>query len=284
MFSKVVAALALAALPIFAQPVPDIPGFKVVWQINFQGAKGGTVSTANWNIIQSSNNANAELETYTKSNTNHHLSGDGSLLIIPHKNAQGAWTSARLESKYTFTPKLGKRTIVQAKIRFGKNAIAHKQGIWPAFWMLGDSIRHGTPWPACGEIDILETVNGALTGYGTVHCDVYPGGICNEGSGLGGTVSISDQGWHTWRVIINRTHGSWMQDFIVWERNGVQFEEVSGARIGNQSVWQSLVNSPLYIILNVAVGGTFPGNPNANTQGGLGSAMEVGYVAHYQST
>lgn len=182
---------------------------------------------------------------YTASTDNHHVTADQTLLIIPRKNgANGGWTSARLESTRTFTPPAGRATIVQAQIRFGDTAIANKKGIWPAFWLLGDSIRHGTAWPACGEIDILETVNGALTGYGTVHCDVSPGGICNEGNGIGGTVSISDQGWHVWRVMIDRRPAAWTNQAITWFRNGVQFMQVTGGRIGNQAVWESLTAKP----------------------------------------
>lgn len=172
---------------------------------------------------------------------------------MPLNNA--GWTSARLESTYVFTPPDGVRTLVEAKIRFGSNPQANKQGLWPAFWMLGDSIRHGTGWPACGEIDILEMVDGILTGYGTVHCDVAPGGICNEFNGIGGNIGVPDNGWHTWRVIIDRTPGSWLDESITWYRDGVQFMQVTGARINNQNVWNSLATTPLYFILNVAVGG-----------------------------
>jgi hypothetical protein len=78
-----------------------------------------------------------------------------------------------VESKYTFTPQAGKRTMAEAVIRFRPNPVSTK-GIWPAFWLLGNSIRTGTPWPACRELDVMETVNEALTGYGTIHCHGIP--------------------------------------------------------------------------------------------------------------
>ncbi|KAI0466560.1 putative endo-1,3(4)-beta-glucanase [Xylaria cf. heliscus] len=282
MVSKLLA-LALAVSSVAAEAVPSYSGYNVVWQENFNGAAGSLVNQANWNIIQNANNANNELETYTNSNQNHQLSGGATLQIVPLLN-NGKWTSARLESKYVFTPADGRKTILEAKIRFGSNPISAKQGIWPAFWLLGDSIRHGTPWPQCGEVDILETVNGKLTGYGTVHCDVAPGGICNEYNGIGGTISIPDQSWHAWRIIVDRTPSSWTSESITWYRDGVQFMQVTGGRINNQNVWNSLAATPQYFILNVAVGGSFPGNPNSQTLGGFGSDMEVAYVAHYQST
>ncbi|KAI0198144.1 putative endo-1,3(4)-beta-glucanase [Astrocystis sublimbata] len=283
MFSKKLLAFALAVTSVVTEGVPGYGGYNVVWQENFNGAAGSTVNEGNWNIIQSSANSNNELETYTRSNRNHQLSGGATLQIVPQLD-NGKWTSARIESKYVFTPASGRRTIVEAKIRFGNNAVSQKAGIWPAFWMLGDSIRHGTPWPQCGEVDILETVNGQLTGYGTVHCDVAPGGACNEFNGIGGTTGIPDNGWHTWRVVIDRTPGNWASESITWFRDGAQFMQVTGGRINNVNVWRSLAQTPQYIILNVAVGGDFPGGPNGNTLGGWGSEMEVAYVAQYQSS
>ncbi|KAI1175625.1 putative endo-1,3(4)-beta-glucanase [Nemania sp. FL0916] len=282
MFSKLFS-LALAATSVTAISAPSYSGYSVVWQETFAGNAGQLVNENNWNILVSANNANNEVESYTRSNQNHQLSGGSTLQIVPQVS-NGKWTSARLESKYVFTPPDGKKTIVEAQIRFGSNPQANKQGLWPAFWILGDSIRHGTAWPACGEIDILEQVDGRLTGYGTVHCDVSPGGICNEYNGIGGSTSIPDNSWHTWRIIIDRTPSSWTSESITWYRDGNQFMQVTGGRINNQSVWASLSSLPMYIILNVAVGGDFPGAPNSSTLGGFGSDMEVAYVAQYQSS
>ncbi|KAK5636294.1 hypothetical protein RRF57_012006 [Xylaria bambusicola] len=122
------------------------------------------------------------------------------------------------------------------------------------------------------------------TGYGTVHCDVAPGGICNEWSGLGGNIGFGDNSWHTWRIIIDRTPGNWVDESITWYKDGAQFMQVTGGRINNVNVWNSLATSPLYIILDVAVGGDWPGAPNGDTLGSWGSEMEVAYVAHYEST
>ncbi|KAI5922478.1 family 16 glycosyl hydrolase [Camillea tinctor] len=283
MFKKVLTlALAATATTVSAEAVPGYSGYNTVWADTFDGAAGQMINTNNWNIITGIN-VNNEWQQYTTSTNNMQLSGGATLQIVPRKDSSGQWTSARVESKYTFTPVAGGLTMGEAKIRFGDNAIANKQGIWPAFWLLGNSIRTGTAWPACGELDVMETVNGVLTGYGTAHCDVYPGGACNEPSGLAGTTAIPDQGWHTWRIVWDRRASSWTGETITWYRDGAQFQQISGAQIGSQSVWNSLAGSPVYFILNVAVGGNWPGAPNANTLDGWGSMMEVAYVSHYVS-
>lgn len=250
----------LPLLPLsLAWDAPTYTGFTRVWQDAFAGSSGTLPSTSTWNIITGYLNVNAELEVYTSSNANLQLSGGSTLQIVPLRDssATNGWTSGRIESTYVLTPKASAKTRVEAQIRFGDNAIANKQGLWPAFWMLGSALRNGGSWPSCGEVDILETVNGLLTGYGTVHCGVYPGGTCNEGTGIGGNIAMPDQGWHTWRVDFDRTPGSWQSESITWYMDGTQFHQVTGSRIGDEGVWAALAHSGLYIILNMAVGGSW---------------------------
>ncbi|KAI0888302.1 glycoside hydrolase family 16 protein [Annulohypoxylon maeteangense] len=282
MYAKLLTAalVAATATTVSAESAPGYSGWNNVWTETFNGAAGSSVNSGNWNIITGLK-VNNEVQTYTTSNQNLQLSGGATLQIVPRKDSSGAWTSARIESKYTFTPTAGARTLAEAKIRFGDNAIANKQGIWPAFWLLGNSVRNGVAWPACGEIDVMETVNGILTGHGTLHCDVYPNGACGEPNGIGGPVNLSDQGWHTWRAVWDRRASSWSGETITWYLDGNQFFQVSGARVGSQSVWNTLAGSPVYFILNVAVGGNWPGPPNSATLDGYGSMMEVAYVAQY---
>ncbi|SPN99041.1 probable endo-1,3(4)-beta-glucanase [Cephalotrichum gorgonifer] len=263
----------------WAWEAPTYPGFKLIWQDNFAGAAGAMPSSENWDIVTDIS-VNNELQKYTTSNRNLQMSGGQTLQIVPWRE-NGIWTSGRLESKYTVTPEAGCLTIAEAQIRFGSNDGGSKQGMWPAFWMLGDSIRSGTGWPECGEIDILETVNGELEGFGTLHCDVFPGGVCNEPNGRGHTVSFPDQEWHTWRVTWDLQDADWRGQSIAWFRDGEQFHEVTGADIGVEGVWSSVAHSPMFFILNMAVGGNLPGDPNDSTKDGYGSMMEVGYVAHY---
>jgi beta-glucanase (GH16 family) len=253
------ALLSLFASLAVAWDAPQYSGYTRVWQSTFGGSSGTSPDQSQWNIITGNLGVNAEWETYSSSTRNLQVSGGNTLQIVPWRDSSvsGGWTSGRVESKYTFTPTAGKRTMGEAQVRFGTASTANKKGIWPAFWLLGDSLRHGTGWPACGELDVLETVNGQLTGYGTVHCDVYPGGICNEGQGIGSTIGIPDQDWHTWRIVWDRTPSSWQGESITWFMDGRQFHQITGSRIGNQNVWNSLCHSPMYFILNVAVGGSW---------------------------
>ncbi len=201
---------------------------------------------------------NNEVQDYTRSNQNIQISGGGTIQFVPRKVGLGQWTSGRIESKATFTPQAGKVTTVEAVIRFGDHPQHMKQGIWPAFWLLGDSIHHGTPWPQCGELDIMETINGSPTAYGTTHCGTPQGGPCNEPIGRPATVPLQDNGWHTWSIKIDRTNSNnWRDEKIEWLLDGRVYSTLRGSDIGEEGVWGTLAHSPLFIILNVAVGGNW---------------------------
>lgn len=261
MYTSIVSSLSLALLSSLVSATAPLSysGYNTIWSSTFSGSSGLLPDTSSWNIITGNLGVNAELETYTSASKNLQLSGGQTLQIVPWKDssASGGWTSGRIESSYTFTPKAGGRTMAEASIRFGTNAVANKAGLWPAFWLLGDSIRHGTAWPACGELDIMETVNGYLTGYGTVHCNVYPGGVCNEPTGLQGSIGIPDQSWHTWRIVWDNTPSSWTSQTITWYMDGTAFAEISGSEINNEAVWNSLAHSAVFFILNMAIGGSW---------------------------
>ncbi|QPG96683.1 hypothetical protein C2857_004985 [Epichloe festucae Fl1] len=278
--------LALAA-SASAWGAPGYAGFNLRWQETFGGAGGSAPNTGNWNLIDGFLNVNDEWQTYTPSTRNVQLSGGNTLQIVPWRDssARRGWTSGRLESKYVFTPDAGRVTRVEASLRFGANARAGKQGVWPAWWMLGDSIRHGRAWPACGELDVMEQVNGQPAGHGTAHCQQYPGGVCNEPDGIGSTVAVAnDNNFHVWRLEFDRRAGDWARQSITWFVDGRQFHRITGSRIADHATWLSLCQSPMYFILNVAVGGKWPGAPNGATQDGFGAMMEVAYVAHYTTT
>ncbi|KAI0477345.1 glycoside hydrolase family 16 protein [Xylariaceae sp. FL0804] len=281
MFSRLLGSALLAATSASALAVPSYSGYSLAWSDTFDGASGASPNTANWNIITGTG-SNDEVETYTTSSSNVQLSGGSTVQIVPWET-NGAWTSGRIESTYEFTPPDGALTLVEAEIRFGTDAQSTKQGFWPAFWMLGSGIRSGTAWPECGELDVMETVNGVLTGYGTAHCDTDPGGACNEPDGLGGSTSIPDDGWHTWRLVWDNTPSAWTAETITWYLDGSEYWQISGATIGDESVWNTLAHNSMYFILNLAVGGDWPGNPNSATTGGYGAYMEVGYVAQFVS-
>ena len=236
---------------------PTLSGYNLVWYDQFEGNGGTSPSTSRWNIINGKSNSNNELETYSSSTKTVQNSGGYTLQIVPwrQQNGNGDWISGRIESTYTFTPQAGKKTVAQADIRFGSNSINNKAGMWPAFWMLGNELRTGGSWPACGELDIMETVNGILRGYGTLHCGTYPGGPCNEPTGKGNSIAIANQDWHTWKIEWDRTSNDWYTSKVTWYLDGVKFHEISGPSLNDWTAFDKISNKPLYFILNVAVGG-----------------------------
>jgi beta-glucanase (GH16 family) len=94
-----------------------------------------------------------------------------------------------------------------------------------------------------------------MTAYGTAHCGNYPGGVCNEPNGKGAAIGIPDNDFHTWSVVIDRTAGDWTQETITWFRDGAAFHTLSGGELGDQAVWSTMAHSPLFVILNLAIGG-----------------------------
>lgn len=273
---------AAAVLPalVAAVEAPNLDGLNLIWSDAFAGKAGDAVDTSKWDIAQAID-TNQELQSYTDASSNLQISGGGTVQFVPVKSSSGHWTSGRIESKATWTPQPGKIMQVEASARLGDANAAQAQGMWPAIWMMGDSIHHGTEWPACGEIDIFETVNKAGAVYGTLHCT---SDACrpNGQEGLQGTTAI-DNGWHSYAVKIDRTSNDWTTESISFMKDGVSYFTVTGATIGDQNVWASLAHSPLYLIMNVAVGGTWPGNPNADSLAGYGNMLEVEYAAVYSS-
>ncbi|CAJ0546636.1 Ff.00g012630.m01.CDS01 [Fusarium sp. VM40] len=274
---------------VLAKKTPSYDGYDLIWEDTFDGKEGSSPDTVKWNLMDWYKNLNGDFQTYTSSTYNLQLSGKGTVRIIPWREttAVRGWTSGRMESKYVFTPTPGAITVVEARIRVGDSPPENKQGIWPAFWLLGDSHRNGGPiWPACGEIDIMEIFSGEHLGYGAIHCDKNPGGICNENTGISGSIGLLDggKGWHTWRAVIDRTKPTWVQESVTIYLDGVQFHKVTGARINNEAVWKTIAANKVHFILNVAVGGDRPKDPNDWTHDGMGAGMEVEYVAHYETT
>ncbi|KAI0528151.1 glycoside hydrolase family 16 protein [Xylaria bambusicola] len=261
---------------------PNVNGMNLAFFEAWEGPAGSAPNTNVWNIMDSIN-TNNEVQTYSLSNNNLQISGGGTVQFVPRKSSTGQWTSARIESKASWTPTPGKVMMVSANILVGSNAASNKQGMWPAFWLLGDAVRHGTEWPACGEIDIFEQVNGVATGHGTLHCGSEQGGPCQETTGRSGTVPMPLDGFHTWSVKIDLTNGDWRAQTISFQVDGNTFYTVSGADLNDAPVWSTLAHSPMYMIFNVAVGGNWPGAPNAATLDGYGAMMEVQWAAVYTS-
>ncbi|KAK3688772.1 concanavalin A-like lectin/glucanase domain-containing protein [Podospora appendiculata] len=236
-----------------------------------------------------------EVQTYTSSTANIVITPQRTLQITPVKSSSGKWTSARIESTaaYDFACRAGGRLRVQASVKLGNNAPARQLGIWPAVWMLGSAFRGNYwSWPGIGELDVLESINGAATAWQTIHCGPNsPGGPCNEYTGVGSNTGFTRGAWHTIALDIDRTNagGSWRGEKVVWRVDGRVVFTVDGNRVNDQAAWTAVTRSSKFLLLNVAVGGSFPDNvanpqpgvktPTSATVGGAGSAMEVQYVA-----
>jgi hypothetical protein len=228
-------------------PAGAPPGFsRLVWSDEFNGS---AISTANWGFdLGNSGFGNNELQNYTSRPENARVQ-NGMLIIEARRENLGgsAYTSARLKTqgKQSF----GINTWVEARINAPEG-----QGIWPAFWMLGNSIST-VGWPSCGEIDIMEIQGqNPFRNFGTIHWadaggqHVSFGGIYNSSTSL-------TAGFHTFAI--SRTGSS-----IKWYVDRIQYAEanISGG-INSTSEFQS----PFFILLNVAVGGNFVGSPDGTT-------------------
>ena len=291
MFSGLTALAALLA-PALSQSLPD--GFPEVhfyddltsphthnWVFDLGTSYPG--GAPNWGT--------GEIQTYTDSPDNIAVR-DGNLVITPLRDPSGGWTSSRIETKdaHDWACPPGGRLRAEARLKLGAEPESVQQGIWPAFWALGAAYRGNYQnWPAIGEIDILESPNGASRTWHTVHCGTNPGGPCDETNGVGGDAGFSRGEFHVVSVEISREAGDWREEEVRYAVDGVPSVTISGGRIGDQGAWEGLAHSPMFLLLNVAVGGGFPDaiagarTPNEQTIGGEGVAMEVDYVAVYST-
>ncbi|MFI5975538.1 glycoside hydrolase family 16 protein [Streptomyces sp. NPDC051452] len=290
------AALATAATaPADASaPTPD-SGWTQVFADDFDGAAGTGVNTADWRYDTGTSYpggaggwGTGEVETMTSSTDNVALDGHGNLLITPRRDASGNWTSGRIETNRTdFQPPAGGRLRVQARIQMPNVTGDAAKGYWPAFWMLGAPFRGNYwNWPGVGELDIMENVQGLNTDWATMHCGTNPGGPCNETSGIGNTTSCTgttcQAGFHTYAMEWDR---STSPEEIRFSLDGVVFHTVRANQV-DATTWADATNHGYFLILNVAMGGGFPGafggGPDSGTE--PNHPMAVDYVQVLQSS
>ncbi|GAA4536825.1 glycoside hydrolase family 16 protein [Amycolatopsis samaneae] len=241
--------LGQAALPASASGAPAA-GFTD----DFNGPAGGGVDGSKWNFETGDNVNNHERQWYTSGTNNAALDGQGHLVITARKENPGnyncwygrcEYTSARLATQGKFTQTYGH---FEARMKLPRG-----QGMWPAFWMLGSDIG-SAGWPNCGEIDIMENVGfEPNTVHGTIHGPGYSGSA-GVGAPYNGP-NFSDD-FHTYAV-------DWAPGSIRWSVDGKVYQTRTPADVhGNKWVF----DHPFYLLLNLAVGGYWPGDPNGSTQ------------------
>jgi beta-glucanase (GH16 family) len=274
--------LATAAIP--APPA----GFSLTWSDDFTGTAGTGLNTGTWKYDTGpgSSFGTGEIETMTNSTANVFQDGAGHLVLKAlHSgtNPGAGWTSGRVETQAaTFGAPAGGVVMMQALIQQPNVTTANGAGYWPAFWMLGSTLRTGTPWPTSGEVDILEDINGRSSVFGTLHCGTNPGGPCNESSGIGSgerACGGCQTGYHTYAVQIDR---SVSPEQIRWYLDGANYFTLAANRV-DATTWANAVDHPFFIIFDLAMGGGFPaafgGGPNAATISG--GQLNIDYVAVY---
>ncbi len=233
------------------------PGYTLVWQDEFNGT---SLDPAVWtHEIGNSGWGNNELQYYRPENTSVQ---QGYLIIEAKKETySGApYTSSRIISMNKKTFKYG-RIDIRAKLPEGK-------GTWPALWMLGQNIN-SVSWPACGEIDIMEIIGSEPNKlHGTAHWADANG----QRAQYGGSTTLSSgkfvDKFHVFSIV-------WTSSSIKWYLDDVQFHviDINPADLNEFKL-------DFFFIFNVAVGGTWPGNPDGTTV--FPQQMFVDYVRVFQ--
>jgi len=209
------------------------------WSDEFSGS---SVNTHNW-YVYSNTKGNDELATCKTSN----VTVANGLLAITARKSGRSYTSGELASNPTFTS-----GSMQACIE-----VPGGKGIWPAFWLLGNNID-SVGWPACGELDAMESIGTASTIYGSVHSPAY-NQTTKDSSGIGTNC------YNVYAV-------TWTPYIVQFSVNGT----VYATDMPNQA---AIFGKPFFVIFNVAVGGDWPGNPNSTTK--FPVSMYVAWVHYY---
>ncbi|MGW0811772.1 lectin [Streptomyces viridiviolaceus] len=228
----------------------------VTFSDEFDGPAGSAVDGTKWQTETGDNVNNHERQYYTAGNRNASLDGQGHLVITARRENPGnyqcwygrcEYTSARLNTAGRFTTTYGR---VEARMK-----IPRGQGMWPAFWMLGNDIGQ-VGWPNSGEIDVMENVGfEPSTVHGTLHGPGYSGsGGIGAGYTLPGGQAFADA-FHTFAV-------DWSPNAITWSVDGTVYQRRTPADLGGR---QWVFDKPFFLILNLAVGGYWPGDPDGST-------------------
>jgi beta-glucanase (GH16 family) len=228
----------------------ELPEWQLLWQDEFEGPAGQLPDPSRWVFdVGGSGWGNNQLEYDTNRPENVSLDGQGHLAITARKEPYGGrdYTSGRITTNGRFGQEYGR---FEARIRLPVG-----QGIWPAFWMLGNNFD-SVGWPDCGEIDIMEyrgqephIVHGSLHGPG------YSGGGAVGGRFVLDGERFNDD-FHVFGV-------EWDDKRITWTVDGTAYQTITPNDLPYGRRW--VFDHPFFIILNVAVGGNFVGSPDAGT-------------------
>ena len=241
-----------------APPPPSPAGWTLVWSDEFSGPDGSAPDPSKWTYDTGGKGwGNTELECYTNRLQNAQINGGNLVITAQQENAPfvcsdgstNSYTSARLKTQGLFSQAYGR---FEARIK-----IPAGQGMWPAFWMLGKDITTAG-WPTCGEIDIMENIGKEP---GTVHGSLH---------GPSTTTRTSD----ATSIFTLPAGQAFADDFhlfaVEWERGVVRFYVDSNLYATfTESQWPAggtwVFDHSFFIILNVAVGGNWPGSPDSST-------------------
>ncbi len=241
----------------------------LLWHDEFDQPVGSGPDPKKW-VHDLGNNGwgNVELENYTDARQNSWVANDpdatdGKVLVIRAVRTGSQYTSARIKTMGKYSTLYG-RVEARMKLPFGR-------GVWPAFWMLGSDIE-SVPWPACGEIDIME-VPGHEPGklHGTAHGPGYSGD-----QGMTGAVTLPNgasfhDAYHIFAV-------EWSRDRIDWLLDGKVYHTCAPDRLPAGAKWV-FNDGPFFILLNLAIGGKWPGYPDETTT--FPQELRVDYVRVY---
>lgn len=241
----------------------SVPCWNLVWHDEFDGP---TINTAYWNFESGCGGwGNNEWENYTNSPTNAYIDNGSLVINAVQTGAAGVcgYTSARMTTNGKVMYTYGK---IEARMK-----LPYGQGIWPAFWMLGQNIG-SAGWPYCGEIDIMEMVGGGEnrddTTVGTIHWQSNSGYSYYSGYKELPDPQIFANDYHVFAV-------EWNATAIKWFLDGVQFHEANITPADMTEFHQNF-----FILLNLAVGGNWPQYPDASTV--FPQKLYVDYVRWYQ--
>lgn len=235
-------------------------GWNLIWHDEFNDE---ALDLQNWTFdLGASGWGNGEMEEYTNRTDNVRVE-NGNLIIEARADPSSpyGYTSARIKTQDLHDWQYGR---VEGRLKLPQG-----QGIWPAFWMLGNDIGKMASWPKCGEIDILEMIGRQPdTIYNAVHGQGYSGAQ-NIGTHTDFPQGSLQNAFHVYAI-------EWEADEIRWYVDEVEVFKVTAEAVPNKWAF----DHPFFIILNVAVGGGWPGFPDASTT--FPQQMLVDYVRVYQ--